>query len=281
MLLGRTAARRAHIRSHSGRNAGVALAHCPTAPEFTIQPHLFRTLLMERMCLPLQLTEACCEGCHARLDEYGRHRASCTRSGRVKKRATLTERMVVRIFREAGATVRPNVFLRDMNVDVSAADGRNVEVLAQDLPCFGGVQLAVDITLRSALSSEGEAHLDAADIDGAVLLKARADKETQYPELVRSGRCRLVVLAIETGGRWSDEAVQVLWQLSQAKAQEVPPFMRFQVSLMWERRWTRMLAVTCAKAFAASMIEPARHVTWCTTGGEAPLLADLCESDPR
>ena len=63
--------------------------------------------------------------------------------------------MVVRIFRDAGATVRPNVFLRDMNVDVSAADGRSVEVSAQDLPCFGGVQLAVDITLRSALSSEG------------------------------------------------------------------------------------------------------------------------------
>ena len=47
MLLGRTAVRRAHIRSHSGRNAGVALAHCPTAPEFTIEPYLFRTLLLK------------------------------------------------------------------------------------------------------------------------------------------------------------------------------------------------------------------------------------------
>ena len=64
----------------------------------------------------------------------------------MKKRATPTERMVVRISREAGATVRPNVFLRDMNVDVSAADGRNVEVFAQDFPCFGGVRLAVDST---------------------------------------------------------------------------------------------------------------------------------------
>ena len=40
MLAGRTAARRAHLHSHSGGNAGVALAHCPTAPEFTIPPHL-------------------------------------------------------------------------------------------------------------------------------------------------------------------------------------------------------------------------------------------------
>ena len=46
-----------------------------TGPEFTIQPHLFRTILLERMWLPLQLTEACYEGCHAQVDEHGRHRA--------------------------------------------------------------------------------------------------------------------------------------------------------------------------------------------------------------
>ena len=33
MLSGRTAARRAHLRSHSGRNAGAALAGCPTCPD--------------------------------------------------------------------------------------------------------------------------------------------------------------------------------------------------------------------------------------------------------
>ena len=120
MLSGCTAARRAHLWSHSGRNAGVALAHCPTSPEFTIPPHLFRTLLLERMSLPLQMTEARCEGCHALLDSCGHHRASCPRSGRVKKRATPTEHTVARIFREAGATVRKNVFLKDMNVEVGA-----------------------------------------------------------------------------------------------------------------------------------------------------------------
>ena len=62
MLHGRTAARRAHLRSLSGFNAGAALAHCPTAPEYTVPPHLFRTLLLERLQLPLQVTEARCEG---------------------------------------------------------------------------------------------------------------------------------------------------------------------------------------------------------------------------
>ena len=49
-------------RSHSGRNAGAALAGCPTCPEFTIPPHLFRTLILERLRLPLQMTERHCEG---------------------------------------------------------------------------------------------------------------------------------------------------------------------------------------------------------------------------
>ena len=59
------------------------------------------------------------------------------------KRAVPTERTVARIFREAGASVWVNAFLRDMTVNVSAEDSRRIEVLAQDLPCFGGVRLAV------------------------------------------------------------------------------------------------------------------------------------------
>ena len=62
LLSGRTASTRAHLWSHSGRSAGVALAHCTTAPEFTIQPHLFRTLVLERLLLPLEIMEATCEG---------------------------------------------------------------------------------------------------------------------------------------------------------------------------------------------------------------------------
>ena len=70
-----------------------------------------------------------------------------------------------------------NVLLRDMNVDVPASDGRRIEVLAQDLPCFSGTQLAIDITLRSPLTSAGEAHPNAADTDGAVLFQARRETE--------------------------------------------------------------------------------------------------------
>ena len=159
MLSVRPAASRAHLRSHSGLNAGAALAFAPTAPEYVIPTHL------ERLQLPLPVDEAVCSGCHAPLDPLGRHRAACARTGRLKKRATPIERMLVRVCREGGARVRYNAFLRDMNVGVRASDERRIEVLAQDLPCFGGAQLAIDITLRGVLSSSGEPHSNAADVD--------------------------------------------------------------------------------------------------------------------
>ena len=222
---------------------------------------------------PLPVTEATCDGCHAPLDPRGVHRAPCARSGRVRKRATPIERTLARVFREAGAQVRFNALLRDMNIGVRAGDNRRIKVLAQDLPCFGGAQLTVDVTLRSALGCTGEPQPHAADVDGAILVQARADKETTYPELVESGRCRLVVVAIETGGRWSDEAVHLFRMLAFAKARESPFALKWPVVLEWERRWTRMLATTCDVAFAASLVDPSDQcATWCHTGGEAPTL---------
>ena len=58
-----------------------------------------------------------------------------------------TERVLARVCREAGTRVKFNPALRDMNLGVPGGDERRIEVVAQDLPCFGGAQLAVDITL--------------------------------------------------------------------------------------------------------------------------------------
>ena len=190
--------------------------------------------------------------------------------------------MLTRVFRELGAQVRFKAFLKDMNVGVSATDDRRIEVLAQDLPCFGGSQLAVDITLRSALRCSGEPQPGAADIDGATWTQARRDKEATYPELVGSNRCRLVVVALETGGRWSEEAVDVFRQLAFPKAQEVPPAMKWSVVLAWERRWTCMFVTTCTVAFEASLVAPSEQCeTWCRKGGEAPTLVGLLDDVPR
>ena len=83
-----------------------------------------------RLRLPLQVAEAVCE-CGADLDREGRHRAACARSGRLKTRALAPERTLARVCREAGATVRFNAKLRDMNLlFVAADDERAIEVLA-------------------------------------------------------------------------------------------------------------------------------------------------------
>ena len=122
--------------------------------------------------------EARCE-CGAPLDTLGRHRAVCNRSGRLRTRACPTERSLARVCREAGATVRFNTMLRDMNINVSADDHRSIEVLASGLPLHHGAQIAVDITLRCALRSCGNAHVHAAVMNGVVLARAREEKERE------------------------------------------------------------------------------------------------------
>ena len=52
----------------------------------------------------------------------------------------------------------------------------------------------------------GKPHPQAADVDGAVLMAARREKETTHPELAASGRCKLVVVGTETGGRWNESS---------------------------------------------------------------------------
>ena len=73
-------------------------------------------------------------------------------AGKVKKRAASTEQILAHILLEGGVTVRKNMCVRDMNVDVGAEDGRQMEVSAQNLFCHGGVQFAVYITFRRVLS---------------------------------------------------------------------------------------------------------------------------------
>ena len=44
--------------------------------------------------------------------------------------------------------------------------------------------------------------------------RARGDKERKYAELVHSQRCHLIVVGLETGGRWSGETAEFVRQLA-------------------------------------------------------------------
>ena len=90
------------------------------------------------------------------------------------------------------------------------------------------------------------------------------------------------MVAIETGGRWSDEAVDFVTQLALAKTKEVLFYVVFLTMLAWERRWTRMLSTVCSSSFAALLVDPSdRCDTWCWTGGEPTSSADLLGHGPR
>ena len=125
-----------------------------------------------------------------------------------KRPGSVPERALARVCREAGATMRCNTRLCDMNVLWRRTTTGPLKFLQQDSQrLFFRAQLVLDITLRCALAADGTAHPGAARIDG-VVCRAHEDKETKYSELLRKETCRLVVVALETGGRWSEEALQ-------------------------------------------------------------------------
>ena len=72
--------------------------------------------------------------------------------------------------------------------------------------------------------------------------------------LLRSEAARLVVLACETGGRWSDEAAEFLRQLATAKARSAPAALRRSAELGWLNRWSSILAVAAQGALAATLL---------------------------
>ena len=79
--------------------------------------------------------------------------------------------------------------------------------------------------LRSHSASDGRASTNAASVNGAALDRAQRDKETKYAELVKGARCHLVVVAIETRGRWSDESMSFVAELVFARSRDAPiPF---------------------------------------------------------
>ena len=266
----------AHLRSHSGLGASAVLHGAPTGPEFKATPEQLRTLTFERLPLPVQITDARCER-GAALDTQARHRAACARFGRLRSRALGPERTLARVRREAGATVHVNAKLRDMNVAVRADEMRLIEVLASGLPLHNGAQLAVDVTLRCALTAASQACPNAATVNGGVWSRARADKEVRYTELVEGDRCGLIVVALETGGRWSEDAMTFINDLAAAKAREAPPVLRRIMFLAWQRRWSRMIATSCRRACACSLVS--EQGSFFGVYGAIPDLAHLsCEA---
>ena len=152
---------------------GLCCSPRPTREEFTLQDDTFRCVLLRRLRLPLPLEARACR-CGGALDELGDHRAACPTAGVLVRRACPLERAAARICREAGARVATNIFLHDLNLGLPLTNGRRLEVVAHGLPAFGGVQVAVDVTLVSPLRRDGSSR-SRADHEPGLALRTAAD----------------------------------------------------------------------------------------------------------
>ena len=106
------------------------------------------------------------------------------------------------------------------------------------------------------------------------LSRAVKKKQTDYPELVGSPLLRLVVAAQETGGRLSEEALQLVSGAAAARAREEPAFMRRAVFRSLRTRWLTMLSVAAQEAVAASIANEGVALLDAADGPE-PLQVDL------
>ncbi len=162
-----------------------------------------------------------------------------------------------------------------MNIDVPVSDDRRIEVVANGLPLWLDTQQAIDATIVSPITRIGEAQPGADTQPGQALAGAARRKRRQtYPELVRARRCRLVVVGVEVGGRFSTEAATWLRLLARHRASAAPAAMQPAARSAWVARWSGLLAVAAQSAFAASLLKlpPAGE---CNVGGEAPELHEV------
>ena len=266
------------LRSQSGPGAGSAFTVIPTSHLFEFSAQCFKIILLRRLRLALPIFLRRCR-CAIALDSLGDHRASCPRAGILGNRGFALEAAATRIVREAGARVSTNIFLRDLNLDIPPEDARRLEVVANNLPLWNGTQLAIDTTLVSTLRSNGTPIPHSHTRDGVALTRARRRKERTYPELSQlQDRVRLVVLALETGGRFSQEAIDFIHQLAKAKARTTPESLRNSVALDWFRRWISLLACAAQRAFALSLLDqPPSHGY--ALDGYCPFLGDMLADD--
>ena len=141
---------------------------------------------------------------------------------------------MARICREAGGRVSTNVHLRDLDLHAPiAADGRRLEVAVDRLPLFR-----------------------AAHNEGVAISMAERRKERRYPELVgRRARSRLVVLAVEVGGKWSPTTQHFTSGLARARARCEGLLLRRRAEQAWRLRWDTLLSCTAARAVADTFLE--------------------------
>ena len=114
---------------------------------------------------------------------------------------------------------------------------------------------------------------------GVALERARSAKKDVYPELLESSRLRLLVAAIEVGGRMNSATMKLLSDLSFYRARSEPQALQSSIARIWRSRWTTMLSVVCQDVLAATFVDDGIDFLD-AVGTGAPLGVDVWLDDP-
>jgi hypothetical protein len=119
-----------HLWSQAGPGAAAFLTAKPDDAR-RLFPAEFQIAIRRRLHLPILVAGATCPGTPPRsvpLDPLGDHLCSCTRTGRIQRRALPFERAWIQVFREAGVSVRPKPLVRELGlVGADPTDRRQLD----------------------------------------------------------------------------------------------------------------------------------------------------------
>ena len=195
----------ARMRSCGGSNASKWMVTMPTEAALKLSCPLFRYAFTRRLGMPVAATMDTCEACGRILDVYGKHRATCMRTGRVQIRHKPLVATWKRIFNKAGASIPDGKIERLMHTRAirrNESDGRRMDLITIGLPeVFGGIPLFMDATMVHPLSGNGVVRRLADTSDGACLDAAnRRNRMVDYPDVETSPLAKLLCLGSETFG---------------------------------------------------------------------------------
>ena len=105
----------------------------------------------------------------------------------------------------------------------------------------------------SPLTRQGNATARAAAVDGAAIGRAERKKRRRYPELLSSPFGRLVVLACEVGGRWSDTSLRFVAGLAKHKLGLPRRSCAAQLEPLGFRAGWGLLSIAAQSALAATL----------------------------
>ena len=130
----------------------------------------------------------------------------------------------------------------------------------------------------AALQADGTPHPKTRTVPGASIERAEKRKPKKYREAARSrGRVKLLTLACEVGGRWSDQCLEFVRLLAKHKAKEAPPLMRRSAEYGWTARWWSLLSCAAQRSFASSITDVHASLIQPTVGSP-PSLEDGVEA---